>query len=188
MRNGLRAELLALATVIATGCAAQPTGTTPVTRNYGVIQFDESLTPSDVQASSSRVSTNGYSVYGINRAVDGNTDTEWANDGWKERTAWLTLQYLRPMRFTEINIKTGPLYRSHYVVETSNDGYDWRRASGPLRNTTWQMETKEIRGTGRFLRIRWINDDDEPRGYFSIFEVAANGRPLIAYSLQDPYY
>ncbi|MDB5095664.1 MAG: sialidase [Cyanobacteria bacterium RYN_339] len=177
--------LLAAALVASCGKAAAPAAE-PVTRNYvSIYGSGEALQPSSVDSSSARTASSGYSVYGVNRAVDGDTNTEWANEGWRDRQAWLSLSFDRVMNFDSVEIKTGPLQHSHYVLETSVDGYDWRPASGPLKNHSWQMETKAVNGRGRYLRVHWYNDDD-PRGYFAIFEVQAFGRPTGTYSLQRP--
>jgi hypothetical protein len=193
MGNWLRATGAVWTLALLAACGA-PSTTAPVKQDYTDFEREyvsiygngRALEPSSVRASSSRESSSGYAIYGTNRAVDGDLNTEWANAGWQERTASLTLSYDRVMDFRTVEIKTGPMRRSSYVFESSMDGYDWTPISGRLRNTTWDMETKDVSGRGRFLRVRWLNDDD-PRGYFAIFEVQAFGRPVGGYSLQDPY-
>jgi len=190
MGNWLRATGAIGVLALLAACATPgPTGA--VKRSYDDIERDfvsihghgRALEPAKVFSSSSRTSASGYMTYGVNRAVDGDVNTEWANQGWQDRDAWLTLSYDRPMEFNTVEIKTGPLQHSHYVLETSMDGYTWTPASGRLRNRSWDMETKDVKGRGRFLRVHWYNDDD-PRGYFAIFEVQAYGRPTGIYTLQ----
>jgi hypothetical protein len=181
-----------LAVALLAACGT-PDATGPVKSNFEDISRDyvsvhgygRALEPRSAESSSARTSGSGYTTYGVNRAIDGDTNTEWANQGWQDRDAWLILNYDRPMNFDTVEIKTGPMKRSHYVLETSMDGNTWRRASGVLRNRTWDMEVKKVNGRGRFLRVHWYNDDD-PRGYFAIFEVQAYGRPSGSYALADP--
>lgn len=128
------------------------------------------LTPSSVSASST------YAGLVPGRAIDGSLSTQWANGGYRESEAALTLRFDRAIAFDRVRIKTGALPSGvWYRLETSSDGSTWTDVSGNLTNTTWQMETKDIGGTGEYLRVQFFNSPTNPIARFSTFEIEAYG-------------
>lgn len=121
-----------------------------------------------------RAYASGFLSYGTNqyrpyRAIDGNLNTEWASTD--RQRAWLVVAFDRRARVDGVRIKTGPTGRSYYVVQLSNDGERWSDASGRLRNYSWTMETKDVNGAGRYMRILWFRNGDPDVRHLSVFEV-----------------
>jgi hypothetical protein len=146
------------------------------------------VTPTSITASST------YSGLTPQRAIDGNQSTQWANGGYKDASAWLNLAYASTQAFSSIRVKTGALPAGvSYVVEVSNDGTTWAAASGNLTNTTWNMETKTVSGSGKYLRLRFTNSTSNPIARFSVYEVetfaqAANIAWCEAVAANGPIY
>lgn len=133
------------------------------------------LTASNVTADST------YSGLSPQLAVDGNLSTQWANGGYKNAEAWLALQFAQNTAFDHVAIKTGALPAGvSYQLEVSNDGNTWTAASGKLTNTTWNLETKTLTGTGKYLRVHFFNNPSNPIARFSVFEVQVFGRAAVA--------
>lgn len=109
-------------------------------------------------------------------AIDGNASTQWANGGYKEAEADLVLAFAATQTFGQVRIKTGALPAGvTYKIDVSGDGSTWQPASGRLTNTTWNLEAKEVSGTGRYLRVRFFNSETAPIARFAVFETEAYG-------------
>lgn len=117
-----------------------------------------------------------YAGLPTTRAHDGNTSTQWSSGTYKSPEESLTLQFASSVNFSQMKIKTGALPGGiTYKTEVSQDGVTWEPGSGRLTNITWGMETQDIGGTGKFLRIRFFNSETEPLARFNIFEVEVYG-------------
>jgi lysophospholipase L1-like esterase len=133
------------------------------------------LSPTGVSA------TSVYGGLAPARAIDGDPATQWSSDGYRAPEASLVLDYGQAIGVEELMVKTGTLPPgAGYVVETSLDGVSWAAASGPLTNTTWNVERKAAAGAGRFVRLRFFNSPTAPLPRFSVFEVGVRGQVLVA--------
>ena len=104
------------------------------------------------------------------RAIDKNTDLEWASSD-SDYDPSLTVRFDARHYFERIRIKTGPSLGTTYRVEVSDDGSSWRDASGPLSNSAWDMEEKAVSGAGRYMRIHFSEPQPPRVRHFSIFEL-----------------
>ena len=134
------------------------------------------------QASSGWVATASNSVGTLlpARAVDGNAASQWANEAFRAPSAWLAVDTgaLRPM--SALRVKVAPFSGgANYRIEVSDDGSAWRPVTGPLRNASWQVETKLFQAPtqARHVRLVFTNDPMGPESRFSVFEV---GTDLLA--------
>lgn len=118
--------------------------------------------------------TSSYTGLPPQRVVDGNPATQWANGGYKQPEAGLTFAFANSHRFGRVRVRTGALPEGiTFKVDVSADSVNWEPASGRLKNTTWNMEAKDVFGTGRFLRIRFFNSHTAPMARFSLYELEA---------------
>ena len=118
--------------------------------------------------------TSSYPGLPPERAIDGMLMSQWANDGYKQPEAGLTFAFAGTHRFGRVRVRTGALPEGiTFKVDVSSDGLNWEPASGRLKNTTWNMESKDVFGTGRFLRLRFFNSNSAPMARFSVYEFEA---------------
>lgn len=106
------------------------------------------------------------------RLADGDAATAWTNGGYKNPTAWATLQLGAAAPIGAVRLKTGPLSAgTTYDVQVSADGTTWTTALADQTNTTWNMETKALpAGTaGRYVRL-WFKNAG--MAHVSLFEVS----------------
>lgn len=109
-------------------------------------------------------------------AIDGDTDSAWANADIQEGEAWMTLTFPTEKTFRGIRIKTDPTAHGvTFKVMTSNDGVRWEPASGRLVNLSWGMEPQEVAGQGRILKLEFFNHMVKPTHRFTVFELEAYG-------------
>ncbi|MFN3432255.1 MAG: discoidin domain-containing protein, partial [Candidatus Sericytochromatia bacterium] len=108
------------------------------------------------------------------RAIDGNVATQWSSGGYKAPEEDLTLAFAAQQTFGRIRIKTGALPEGiTFKVDVSDDGVNWSPASGRLTNRTWGMESQDVYGAGKFLKVRFFNSLSAPIARFSVFELEA---------------
>lgn len=121
------------------------------------------------------------SAYGTlvpEQAVDGNLSTFWANNTYRQAEAWIAVDAGAPMSFTGLKVKMAPQTTgATYRIETSTDNVTYTPVTGPLKNTSWQLETKAFTGSGRYVRLHFFNDPVGPESRFMVFEIQVPGAP-----------
>ncbi|MEB3285292.1 MAG: discoidin domain-containing protein [Candidatus Sericytochromatia bacterium] len=125
--------------------------------------------------------SDSYGTLEAERAVDGNLSSQWANADYRAPSAWLAIDTGKQRPMSELHVKMRPFSGgASYRIEVSNDGTTWRGVSGPLRNTTWQTETKVFANAteARHVRVVFTNDPLAPESRFSVFELGSNFEPL----------
>lgn len=128
------------------------------------------LRPIRTYSSSDYARTSAYD------AVDGNTDTQWANAGYQRGYGWLMLEFARNVDIESVDIKVGQLPRGvRYRFEVSDDGRNWTPVTRTFSSSTWQLENHYIGAHGRFLRVNFRNSSRNPVARFSIFELIVYG-------------
>lgn len=118
--------------------------------------------------------TSSYTNLPAQRVLDGDLTTQWANGGYRQPEAGVTFAFATSRRFGRVRVRTGALPEGiTFKVDVSKDGVNWEPASGRLKNTTWKMESKDVFGTGKFLRLRFFNSNTAPMARFSLYEFEA---------------
>jgi hypothetical protein len=146
---------------------APPSSETPAPRPAPGATYQRVM-PTSVTAASS------YTGLSPQRVLDGDLATQWVNDGYKQPEAGLIFAFAASHRFGRVRVRTGALPEGiTFKVDVSPDGVNWEPASGRLKNTTWNMEAKDVFGTGKFLRIRFFNSNTAPMARFSLYEFEA---------------
>ena len=120
-------------------------------RRDGRDVFDSAVRVCDVAASSSQ------DAFSARRAIDGDSDTEWASGGYQRPSAALVLDLCSRERLRAAVLKTGPTKGSYYRFYTSSNGDTWQPASRRITFTDWDAHVVPITGTGRYLRLQWYN-------------------------------
>lgn len=144
--------------------------------------------------------TGGEITFSTDRAIDGDTDTQWANadpntDAASEMSrngiAWFGLDFSETMNLDHMRIKVQPTRRGSYYEARVADSLDYvPRSSDPamqrITNRDYQMEYKPLSGSGKYLILIWHKNDtcdvdaygnpsgDTTQGgepYFGIFEL-----------------
>lgn len=113
-----------------------------------------------------------------NRAIDGDSSTQWANDGYQAPEAWLQLDLGSIKPLSSLSVKMAPQSGGgYYVIEGSSDGQAFQAVTGKLKNSTWSLESKTLNaGTNaRYVRLHFFNDASAPETRFSVFEAQVNG-------------
>jgi hypothetical protein len=132
------------------------------------------VTPSrQLAAVSTATASSSLAGFGPGRAVDGDPMTQWTNAVFHEAQASLTLDLGSVQAVSALKLKMRPFSGgASYTIETSVDGSAFTAATGPLRNTTWLVETKPLpAGTmARFVRIHCVNDPASPEVRFEVYE------------------
>lgn len=138
-----------------------------------------------LQATGSATASSSLAGFGPARAVDGDPMTQWANATYREAEASLTIDLGAVQTVGALKLKLRPFSGgASYTIETSSTGSSFTPVTGPLRNTTWNVETKALpAGTqARFVRIHCKNDPASPETRFEIYEATpsttgASGTP-----------
>lgn len=104
----------------------------------------------------SATATSSYNGLTPDRAIDGDPNTQWAAGDTTSNDESLTLDYGQTYGFDHVDIKTGYLPpQVRYWIEASNDGNTWTAIGGGFTNTSWSLETKQVSGEGRYLRVHF---------------------------------
>lgn len=164
----LRRTLPLLVSVLTVSCGTS-LHAPPSTPTRQVEAVDPQLAATSVTASSSLNWKN--TTFSAMRAVDNNTDLEWASsDG--DTDPWLALTFGQRYTFDHIFIKTWP--GSRFVVQRSN-GAQWVDASSTVTSRNWQLQRVAVRGTGGMLRVHFLWPPPSGVNHFSIFEIKVYG-------------
>jgi hypothetical protein len=135
-------------------------------------------TPTSPTGSLTASASTSYGSLTPERVLDGDLASQWSNDGYQAPEAWLRLDAGTAKPIASLGIKMRPQSGgAYYVIETSNDGTSFTPASGQLKNTSWNVETKPLNAatSARYVRLRMVNDPASPEVRFSVFEVQWNG-------------
>ena len=122
--------------------------------------------------------SSSYGTLVPERAVDGNMSSQWANGGYQEAEAHLTLDLGAVKQVTTLGLKMRPQSGgAYYRIEVSSDGSSFLPVTGQLRNSSWNTETKTLpSGTeARYVRLHFFNDASSPETRFSVFEAVVDG-------------
>jgi hypothetical protein len=108
------------------------------------------------------------------RAIDGDLSTQWANGGYRAAEAAIVFAFAETHDFGGVRLRTGALPEGiTFKVDVSTDGVNWAPASGRLTIGTWNMESRPVQGTGKFLKLRFFNSATAPIARFSVYEFEA---------------
>lgn len=113
-------------------------------------------------------------------AIDGNTNSAWASGNVNGPTFTLTLA--DEAELTSILLKTNRV--GSYDVEVSTDGSTWKTVASGLKNTSWQVETKNLPAEtrARLLRLRFVNAGKQVQ----LFEIDVKGGNVGAVATPTP--
>jgi len=115
------------------------------------------------------------------RAWDGKTGTSWYTDATTPTDATICFDLGESYQLHGVKwLFRYPDGADHFIVETSEDGSTWTTAgefTRPTTTTTWYGT--ELSGTGRYVRIRFLNPYEAPvLGYVAEVEIWAEEIPV----------
>lgn len=113
-------------------------------------------------------------------AIDNNTNTAWASGNVNGPTFTLTLS--DEAEVTSILLKTNKI--GSYNVEASTDGSTWKTVATGLKNSSWNVETKNLPAEtrARYLRLRFVNGGKQVQ----LFEIDVKGGNAGAVAAPTP--
>ncbi|HEY9723938.1 MAG TPA: discoidin domain-containing protein [Oscillatoriaceae cyanobacterium] len=112
-----------------------------------------STAPSTGPSAPMKLTATGSSGYSPANAVDGNITTCWASGSVSNPS--LTVDMGSTQNVTSLGFKMSPV--GTYAVDMSTDGKTWTTKLTNQSNSDWNVETKNLSGTARYLRFRFTN-------------------------------